>query len=94
MNLLFHVAVLSLQMRCGSEDSLDLSQSTSITNPHKARAWGEGPGGGLRGSVLVDCQWLASAEMKWSTELRNWATVWLIVVMLGSVHHAMLALPF
>lgn len=88
MKLMFHVAVPSLQMRGGLEDTLDLRQSTSVTNPHKARAW-EGSGA-LSWWTVNDVQ-SASAEMKWSTELRNWATVLLIVVMLGSGHYAIYA---
>lgn len=94
MKPMFHVALLSLQMRGGSEDSLDLRQSTSIPNLYKA--WDEEPGEGSRARswwTFHDVQ-AVSAEMKWDTELWNWTTALLIVVMLGSVHHAMLALPF
>lgn len=96
MKLLFHVAVPSLQRRGGWQDSLGLRQGTSITHSHKAGAWGESPGegsGALSWWTLNDVQ-AASAEMKASTALQNWATVLLTVVILGSVHHAMLALPF
>lgn len=92
----FHVAVPSLPMRGGWEDGLDLRQGTSIAHPHKTGAWGERPGGGsgaLSWWTLNDVQ-AATTEVKQSTELRNWATVSLTVVMLGSAHHARLTLPF